>query len=69
MTVVGLAFAIGGGIGNIYDRILFGSVTDFMHLKASFLQTGIFNMADVSVMVGAGLVLLDLLINRKNVVN
>lgn len=28
-TIVGLAFAIGGGIGNIYDRILYGSVTDF----------------------------------------
>jgi len=45
-------FIIGGGIGNIYDRLLYGSVTDFMHIGFGVFQTGIFNMADVSVMVG-----------------
>jgi signal peptidase II len=47
-----LSFAIGGGIGNIYDRIIHGSVTDFLHIDLGFIQTGIFNMADVSIMVG-----------------
>ncbi|MCV9385100.1 signal peptidase II [Reichenbachiella ulvae] len=47
-----IAFIIGGGIGNLYDRILYGSVTDFLHMNFQFFQTGIFNMADVSIMVG-----------------
>jgi signal peptidase II len=47
-----LSFAIGGGIGNIHDRIMYGSVTDFLHINLGIFQTGIFNMADVSIMVG-----------------
>ena len=47
-----IAFIIGGGIGNLYDRILYGSVTDFLHMDFHLFQTGIFNMADVSIMVG-----------------
>jgi signal peptidase II len=60
--LVGIIFIIGGGIGNIYDRIAYGSVTDFMHLSIGPLQTGIFNVADVSIMTGMGLILLDTLL-------
>ena len=52
VSAVALSFAIGGGIGNIYDRLVHGSVTDFMHIDFGIFQTGIFNMADVSIMVG-----------------
>ncbi len=54
-----LAFAcvIGGGIGNLIDRIAHGSVTDFFLIKLGFLKTGIFNMADVSVTMGVLLLL------------
>lgn len=54
-----LAFAcvIGGGIGNLIDRIAHGSVTDFFQVKLGFLKTGIFNMADVSVTMGVLLLL------------
>jgi signal peptidase II len=52
MSALALSFAIGGGIGNIYDRLIHGSVTDFLHLNFGFFQTGIFNMADVSIMTG-----------------
>lgn len=58
--VIGLSFIIGGGIGNIYDRIAHGSVTDFLHIDMGFLRTGIFNMADVSIMVGMGIVLFSM---------
>jgi len=47
-----LAFIIGGGIGNLFDRILYGSVTDFLHMNFQVFKTGIFNMADVSIMIG-----------------
>ena len=56
-AVIGLSFIIGGGIGNIYDRIAYGSVTDFLHIDLGLFRTGIFNMADVSIMVGMGIVL------------
>lgn len=56
-----LSFAIGGGIGNIYDRIIYGSVTDFLHLDFGIFQTGIFNMADVSIMVGMMLFILQMI--------
>lgn len=58
-TRVGLSFALGGGIGNIYDRITYGSVTDFLHIDFIIFQTGVFNMADVSIMVGMFLILLQ----------
>lgn len=59
MSMVALSFAIGGGIGNIYDRIVHGSVTDFLHIDLGIFQTGIFNMADVSLMVSMGLFLMQ----------
>ena len=62
---VGIVFCIGGGIGNLYDRIVHGSVTDFVHLQFGPLQTGIFNSADVSIMIGLGLILLDAFLRRK----
>ncbi len=66
LSGIALAFAIGGGIGNIYDRIIFGSVTDFMHLDFGIFQTGIFNMADVSIMFGMLLFLLQSFIQRSS---
>lgn len=62
--VLALSFIIGGGVGNIYDRILYGSVTDFMYLELGSVHTGIFNMADVSVVVGFSLLLIPLLITE-----
>jgi signal peptidase II len=68
MSMLALSFAIGGGIGNIYDRIIYGSVTDFLHIDLGIFQTGIFNMADVSLMVGMGLFLLQSFTQRKHMV-
>lgn len=58
--MMGLSFVIGGGVGNLYDRILYGSVTDFLHMDFILFRTGIFNMADVSIMIGMFLVLMDI---------
>ncbi|MFC2123579.1 signal peptidase II [Bacteroidota bacterium] len=62
--IIGLSFIIGGGIGNIFDRIVYGTVTDFLHIDLGFVGTGIFNMADVSVMIGTILILLYM-VSRK----
>jgi signal peptidase II len=64
--LVGLCFVIGGGVGNLFDRILYGSVTDFLYLKFGIFQTGIFNMADVSIMAGMSVILLQFLLRRDH---
>jgi signal peptidase II len=54
-----LACIIGGGVGNLIDRVAYqGSVIDFMNLGLGRLRTGIFNTADVAVLVGAVLLLM-----------
>ncbi|MCL4159726.1 UNVERIFIED_CONTAM: hypothetical protein GTU68_011708 [Idotea baltica] len=68
-AITGYSFIIGGGIGNIADRIRFDSVTDFMLLQWGPLRTGIFNMADVSVVIGISLLLIDLIIQRHQDAN
>lgn len=52
LEVVSMAFIIGGGIGNLFDRFVYGSVSDFFHLDFGIFETGVFNLADVSVMIG-----------------
>lgn len=57
-SLIGFCFIIGGGIANVYDRIVYGSVTDFFHIDlGGVFRTGIFNVADMSVMLGMGLLL------------
>ncbi len=50
--IIAMSFIIGGGISNVYDRLLYGQVTDFMNMGAFGVRTGIFNFADVSIMAG-----------------
>ncbi len=69
MVVVGMSFVVGGGVGNILDRFLYGSVTDFLHIDLEVFQTGIFNMADVSVTVGMLLILGYSLTQKKPITN
>jgi len=64
-TVLGFTFIIGGGIGNLYDRIVHGSVTDFMIMDLGIIKTEIFNMADVSIMIGSFIILVTALFNKK----
>jgi signal peptidase II len=47
-----LALAVGGGLGNLIDRVANGVVVDFMSLGIGNLRTGIFNLADVAIMAG-----------------
>ncbi|WP_316735016.1 signal peptidase II [Pedobacter aquatilis] len=61
---IALCFLIGGGIGNLYDRIVYGSVTDFMHLDFKIFETGVFNFADISIMIGVGILLIQSLMVR-----
>jgi signal peptidase II len=65
ITVLGIILIVGGGFGNIYDRIVHGSVTDFMHIDFVIFQTGVFNVADMSIMAGTFMILLEAYLKRK----
>ena len=56
-----LGCIVGGGIGNLFDRFMHGSVTDFLHIDlGGIFKTGIFNLADVSIFLGMILLLLNI---------
>lgn len=55
-----LALVLGGALGNLYDRILRGSVTDFVLVYWRDYQWPAFNVADSAISVGAVLLLIDL---------
>ncbi len=60
ISIIGFSFIIGGGIANIFDRIIFGSVTDFLYLNfGGIFKTGIFNIADLWVTTGMVLILIS----------
>jgi len=57
--LLAIILIIGGGVGNLYDRVMHGSVTDFMHIDFIIFQTGIFNVADMSIMAGMFIIIID----------
>jgi signal peptidase II len=57
----GLALILGGALGNLYDRIVHGTVTDFIEVYRGDWSFPAFNVADSAITVGAGLLLIDLL--------
>ncbi len=65
LQTIALSFILGGGISNIFDRLLYGEVVDFMNMGIGSLRTGIFNFADVSIMVGIGIFLCSNIWSKK----
>lgn len=61
---IGLGAIIGGGIGNMIDRISLGYVVDF--LDARIINFPVFNVADCFVTVGAGILMLALVLDQRN---
>ena len=60
---VGLALVIGGGIGNMIDRIAYGFVVDFIDFCAFDFWKWVFKIADSAVCVGAGLFILYMILD------
>lgn len=53
LATFGLVLLISGGLSNWIDRVVRGNVVDFLNVGVGWLRTGIFNVADVAIMVGA----------------
>ena len=60
-TAMGLALVLGGAAGNLFDRIVWGRVTDFLEFYIGDWHWPTFNVADSCVVIGSGLLLLELL--------
>ncbi len=57
--VVAYGLIVGGGLGNILDRVADGYVVDFIYLHIGHIGTNVFNVADLAVMAGVVLLLVD----------
>lgn len=59
------ALIIGGAIGNAIDRAYHGYVVDFLHFYWGIYHYPIFNIADVAIVCGAGLLILETVLDGK----
>ncbi|MGR7812414.1 signal peptidase II [Lacinutrix undariae] len=68
-SIIALTAIAGGGIANVYDRIVYGEVTDFLHIDfGGVFRTGIFNIADVSVSTGMIMLFVgSFILNKKTI--
>lgn len=67
-SLFAFASIIGGGIANVYDRIVYGKVTDFLFIDlGGVFRTGIFNLADLSVTTGMIILVIMMFKNKKQV--
>lgn len=66
LTTVALALILAGALGNVHDRIAYGSVVDFIEVHIFTYHWPDFNVADSSIVVGACLLMLDSLRSKKD---
>jgi signal peptidase II len=64
-TTIALALILGGALGNVHDRIVYGSVIDFIEVHIFSYHWPDFNVADSSVVTGACLLLLDSILPHR----
>jgi len=65
LTTVALALIFAGALGNAHDRILYGSVVDFIEVHIFSYHWPDFNVADSAIVIGACLLFLDSMLPRK----
>ncbi|HUR37542.1 MAG TPA: signal peptidase II [Terriglobales bacterium] len=68
-TNVGLSLILGGALGNFLDRLLMGSVVDFLAFHVGSYHWPDFNLADSAILAGSGLLLLDVFFHTKETVS
>jgi signal peptidase II len=66
ILTAGLGLVLGGAVGNIIDRINYGAVADFFDFDLVFMRWPAFNVADMAIVCGVGLLLLENLFWSKN---
>lgn len=69
LTTFSLALIFAGALGNVHDRIAYGSVVDFLEVHIFSYHWPDFNVADSAIVTGACLLLLDSLLLKHTTVN
>jgi signal peptidase II len=59
MSIIAYSLILGGGVGNLIDRLIRGAVIDFLNIGIGELRTGIFNIADVAIVTGVFLLIVQ----------
>ena len=67
MQKIGLILVLSGGFGNFIERLFFGSVTDYLHLRIGTNSLFVFNLADFLITLGAIIIILVWLRDGRNV--
>lgn len=66
-TGIALSLILGGAVGNLWDRIVSGRVVDFLDVYYSTYHWPVFNVADSAIVIGACLLVLEILFSRPKV--
>jgi len=64
-TALGLSLILGGALGNLYDRISLGYVTDFLYFHVNDYYWPAFNVADTAISIGAIIIIYESIIKRS----
>ncbi|MAM69619.1 MAG: signal peptidase II [Gammaproteobacteria bacterium] len=64
LLALSLCLILGGALGNLYDRIFYGYVIDFISVYYQQYRFATFNIADSAVSVGAGLMILEVILGK-----
>jgi signal peptidase II len=59
IVVFALTLVVGGALGNVVDRIVYGAVIDFVDIHGFGFHWPVFNVADITIVVGTALLLYD----------
>ena len=65
MTGIGLSLILGGALGNLWDRLMHGRVVDFLLFYIGQYQWPAFNAADSAIVIGAGLLVFEILFAKN----
>jgi len=64
-TALGLSLILGGALGNLYDRISLGYVTDFLYFHFNNFYWPAFNVADTAISIGAIIIIYESIIKKS----
>ena len=63
---LGLALILGGALGNLYDRLAYGHVVDFLDFHAAGWHWPAFNVADSAITAGAGILIVESFLQKQS---
>lgn len=69
IEMIGYGMVLGGAVGNLFDRIFYGYVIDFIDIYIFGYDYPVFNIADIAIVVGVIVLLIGMLRSEKNETN